>query len=160
MQSKKIILCPECNKNKPQTKQHIIPRRYGMTLGGRNKKLECDECQKFFDNTTIKEAVLMAQNNEVLESRRVSFNYQEYQIENLKHNLLKGETIILNTGSSIQAISAEAVNSPYTSMGSPFALNFNNSASEGEDKIEIKNNFNKDLIIYTSVIVDKSKNSF
>lgn len=159
MQSKKIIICPECKKKKSQTKQHIIPKRYGMTLKGRNKKLECEECQKFFDNTTIKEAISMAQSDKLLPDKEIEFNKKYYFVENSKQIIGVGNTYVLSTGSPIQAISVEAVNQLHHSTGSPVALNFDNFAPQNQDKVKIINNHNQELITYISVIVDKPKNS-
>ena len=158
MESREMIICPECHNLRPKTRQHILGKRYGMTLEGRNKKEECKECQNFFDNTTMDEAKLMAKKDELVPDRELTLNDKTYCLENSKHNISVGNSAILTTGSPIQAISVEAINCPYIIIGSPVSLTFDNSAPKEKDKVTIKNNHNSDLTVYISVIVDKHNN--
>ena len=155
MESKKLIICPECGKLRSRTKQHRLGRMFGESLSLRNKKIECKKCQDFFDNCTRNSINEMISSKSKKDDVKINCNKSVYSLQNYQVVLSPGDQKVVNTGSEIQSASAGMVGVSYTGLiGSPVSLQLVDGAEKNRDKIKIINNSSDEGIIYLSVITD------
>lgn len=156
MESKKLILCPECGNKRPKTKQHRLGKMFGANLSQRNKKIECKQCQDFFDNLTRESIEEMISKKKKKEEEKIDYDKKNYYLQNYQMVIPAGGNTVINTGSQVQSASAGVVEVPYSKVrGIPISLEFVDGAKKDEDKIKVINNDSNKGTVYLSVIVDK-----
>ena len=130
------MLCPECGKDEKRISQHRLHKKHGGILCPRNKKRECYPCQRFFDEAVLGAVRKMRDKNQVVSNEELKRGNKSYYLENSSLVVPAGGSVIISTGSQVQAGTACMVDVPYTGKkGYPATLDWADGAIEGQDKV-------------------------